>query len=56
MSNNFLEIAQEDLADEFYDDVEKARDWLIQRNVVTPGLSDTELCDIFVEYSIGEMI
>jgi hypothetical protein len=56
MSNHFTDIVHEDLVDEFYDDVDKARDWLeYDQNVVTSGLSCDELCDLFVEYSLAVM-
>jgi len=56
MSNHFTDIVHEDLVDEFYDDVDKARDWLeYDQNVVTSGLSYDELCDLFVEYSLAVM-
>jgi len=55
MSNHYTVIVQEDLMDEFYDDVDLCRDWLYSKGVVTSGLSDTELCDLFVEYSLAEM-
>ena len=50
----FDPIVVEGIIDEFYDDVDLCRDWLIRRGVVTSGLSETELCDIFVEYSLQE--
>ena len=55
MSNHYTDILQEDLMDEFYDDVDLCRDWLYSKGVVTSGLSDTELCDLFVEYSLAAM-
>jgi len=56
MSNNFIEVMREDLADEFWNDVESARDWLeYDKNVVTSGLDNDELCDLFVERSLKAM-
>lgn len=56
MSNHCTDIVQEDLMDEFYADIDKARDWLeYDQNVVTSGLSYDELCDLFVEYSLAAM-
>ena len=56
MSNHYTDIVQEDLMDEFYADVDKARDWLeYDQNVVTSGLSYDELCDLFVKYSLAAM-
>lgn len=56
MSNHYTDIVQEDLMDEFYADIDKARDWLeYDQNVVTSGLSYDELCDLFVEYSLAAM-
>ena len=46
----------EGLIDEFYDDVDLCRDWLYGRGVVTSGLDDDELCDLFVKYSLQEML
>lgn len=56
MSNHANEILQEDLVDEFYDNVDAARDWLeYDKNVVTSGLSYDEICDLFVRYSMADM-
>lgn len=56
MSNHSVETIKEDLVDEFYDNVDSARDWLeYDKHVVTSGLSYDELCDLFVQYSLADM-
>ena len=56
MSNHCTNIVKACLMDEFYADIDKARDWLeCDQNAVTSGLSYDELCDLFVEYSLAAM-
>jgi hypothetical protein len=55
MSNHANELIMEGLADEFYDDQQQAIEWMVAHNAHLGGLTEDEMCDLFVQMSLEMM-
>jgi len=56
MSNNVNTMIAEGLVDEYYDDPNVAKDWLVNIcHVNIHGLSEDDLVDLYVQCSIDRM-
>lgn len=55
MSNLQNEMIMEGLADEFYDDIDYACEWLAGLGLEIDGLCEDRLCTLFVTESMSAM-